>query len=147
MTSTLIKPNQGVDEDVSEEYNKLPYTWTLGESARQLLSHEDFVSYANGCQPESREKNTPPIGNKSRKYKRHNGELQEKEMPKQTLNTRTTKLPIHQHVSEIQETVKKHQITIISGETGSGKSTQVPQILLEDLELGKNCRIGMTQVS
>lgn len=41
-------------------------------------------------------------------------------------------LPIHAHRQEIKESVRNNQVTILVGETGSGKSTQVPQILLED---------------
>jgi ATP-dependent RNA helicase DHX37/DHR1 len=29
------------------------------------------------------------------------------------------------------ETISKHNVTVISGETGSGKTTQVPQFLYE----------------
>ena len=42
------------------------------------------------------------------------------------------KLPAWSKMSEILETVENNQITIISGETGCGKSTQVPQFLLDE---------------
>ncbi|KAK8827845.1 hypothetical protein WA577_007392, partial [Blastocystis sp. JDR] len=38
-------------------------------------------------------------------------------------------LPINDYEKEIVESVKSHQVVIITGETGSGKSTQLPQIL------------------
>lgn len=38
-----------------------------------------------------------------------------------------TSLPIYNYVSEITEAIKNHAVTIITAETGSGKSTQVPQ--------------------
>lgn len=38
-----------------------------------------------------------------------------------------TSLPIYNYVSEITEAIKNYAVTIITAETGSGKSTQVPQ--------------------
>ncbi|TYZ68547.1 hypothetical protein PybrP1_008597 [[Pythium] brassicae (nom. inval.)] len=40
-------------------------------------------------------------------------------------------LPVFQHRDEILTNVKNNQITIIQGETGCGKSTSVPQFLLD----------------
>lgn len=40
-------------------------------------------------------------------------------------------LPIAQYKQQILETVAAHQVTIIIAETGAGKSTQVPQYLLD----------------
>ena len=40
------------------------------------------------------------------------------------------KLPIFQHKDEILRYVNKNQVTVIIGETGSGKSTQIPQFLM-----------------
>jgi HrpA-like RNA helicase len=40
-------------------------------------------------------------------------------------------LPIYNFRAPIVDTVNKHQVTIITAETGAGKSTQVPQFLLE----------------
>ena len=38
-------------------------------------------------------------------------------------------LPVNEYESQIIESVKSHQVVILTGETGSGKSTQIPQIL------------------
>lgn len=40
-------------------------------------------------------------------------------------------LPVVQYKDEIIETVKKEKVVIIAGDTGCGKSTQIPQYLLE----------------
>ncbi|KAK6458305.1 P-loop containing nucleoside triphosphate hydrolase protein [Scheffersomyces xylosifermentans] len=39
-------------------------------------------------------------------------------------------LPVYQHKEEIIDYVAQNQVTIIIGETGSGKSTQIPQFLM-----------------
>ena len=55
-------------------------------------------------------------------------------------------LPIFPYKSEILTAIQNHQVTIISGETGSGKTTQVPHYLLESAKHeGKPVRILCTQ--
>ena len=51
--------------------------------------------------------------------------------PDETLKQHSDNLPIFPMKSEILQAIQKHQVTIISGETGSGKTTQVPQFLLQ----------------
>lgn len=38
-------------------------------------------------------------------------------------------LPIFQYIERVVESIENNQVTIISGETGCGKSTQVPQYI------------------
>ncbi|KAK2521146.1 Dhx29 [Columba guinea] len=57
-------------------------------------------------------------------------------------------LPVFKHRYSIVETLKKHRVVVVAGETGSGKSTQVPHFLLEDLLLDEGsskCNIVCTQ--
>ncbi|MFK0107927.1 ATP-dependent RNA helicase HrpA [Streptomyces sp. NPDC091217] len=53
-------------------------------------------------------------------------------------------LPVSQKKAEIAEAIRDHQVVIVAGETGSGKTTQIPKICLE---LGRGVRgmIGHTQ--
>src|SRR5258707_4259794 len=53
-------------------------------------------------------------------------------------------LPIAQHRDEIARLIRGHPVTIVCGETGSGKTTQLPKICLE-LERGAAGFIGCTQ--
>jgi len=53
-------------------------------------------------------------------------------------------LPIAQHRDEIARLIRAHPVTIVCGETGSGKTTQLPKICLE-LERGAAGFIGCTQ--
>ena len=53
-------------------------------------------------------------------------------------------LPVAQRADEIRSALAKHQVLVLSGETGSGKSTQIPLIALQ-LGIGKRGLIGHTQ--
>eukprot|EP00904_Undaria_pinnatifida_P006266 jgi/Undpi1/276/HiC_scaffold_1.g00272.m1 len=41
------------------------------------------------------------------------------------------KLPVHQFLEDLMEKVKNNQTVVVEGETGSGKTTQIPQFLVE----------------
>ena len=53
-------------------------------------------------------------------------------------------LPISRHRAELAAAIRDHQVVVVAGETGSGKTTQLPKICLE---LGRGVRgvIGHTQ--
>lgn len=53
-------------------------------------------------------------------------------------------LPVSERVEDIQEAIENHQVVIIAGETGSGKTTQIPKICMNS---GRGTRglIGHTQ--
>ncbi|MFJ9753966.1 ATP-dependent RNA helicase HrpA [Streptomyces sp. NPDC101149] len=53
-------------------------------------------------------------------------------------------LPVSQRRDAIADAIREHQVVIVAGETGSGKTTQIPKICLE---LGRGVRgmIGHTQ--
>lgn len=53
-------------------------------------------------------------------------------------------LPVNARRAEIAELIEKHQVVIVCGETGSGKTTQLPKICLE-LGRGATGLIGHTQ--
>ena len=53
-------------------------------------------------------------------------------------------LPISQKREEIAALIAEHQVVVVCGETGSGKTTQLPKICLE-LGRGVHGRIGHTQ--
>ena len=53
-------------------------------------------------------------------------------------------LPVAQKVEDIKAALENHQIVIVAGETGSGKTTQLPKICLE-CGLGRRGLIGHTQ--
>ena len=55
-----------------------------------------------------------------------------------------TELPITQYRDELIQLIRDHQVIIVCGETGSGKSTQLPKFCLE-AGLGRDKMIGHTQ--
>ncbi len=69
------------------------------------------------------------------KLERQNG------LPKSTFDEN---LPINQHVDEISDSIRNNPVTIICGETGSGKTTQLPKLCLT-LGRGIEGVIGHTQ--
>ena len=56
------------------------------------------------------------------------------------------KLPVYQFQSQLLEAVASNQIVVVEGETGSGKTTQIPQFLVEVgyATPGNNC-VACTQ--
>ncbi|QYH37254.1 ATP-dependent RNA helicase HrpA [Salinibacterium sp. M195] len=62
-------------------------------------------------------------------------------MPAGTAITFPPELPVSQRKDDIAKAIRENQVVIIAGATGSGKTTQLPKILLE---LGKTS-IGHTQ--
>ncbi len=55
-----------------------------------------------------------------------------------------SELPISSHRDEIISLIRDHQVIVVCGETGSGKSTQLPKFCLE-AGLGREAMIGHTQ--
>ncbi|KAL9127221.1 MAG: hypothetical protein Q9217_003859 [Psora testacea] len=61
------------------------------------------------------------------------------------LSARRT-LPIWQYRRQILDAIENHQVVIVSGQTGCGKSTQVPAYILEnELSSGRSCKIYCTE--
>jgi ATP-dependent helicase HrpA len=53
-------------------------------------------------------------------------------------------LPVSARREEIRDAIERHPVVVVCGETGSGKTTQLPKILLE-MGRGAQARIGHTQ--
>jgi ATP-dependent helicase HrpA len=64
-----------------------------------------------------------------------------KRRPKVSLNQ---ELPFYEKRDELKQVIAENQVVIVCGETGSGKTTQLPQICLE-LGLADKGKIGHTQ--
>ncbi|XP_028318466.1 ATP-dependent RNA helicase DHX29 isoform X3 [Gouania willdenowi] len=67
----------------------------------------------------------------------------------QKLKVEREQLPVFQHRHRVLEALQRHTVVVVAGETGSGKSTQIPQFLLEEMLTGgtsaRPCNIAVTQ--
>ncbi|KAI9765735.1 MAG: hypothetical protein M1840_007168 [Geoglossum simile] len=75
-------------------------------------------------------------------------EARQKSSTQERMLTGRRSLPAWGLKKDIVDTVNKHQVTIISGETGSGKSTQSVQFILDDMiqrKIGSAANIICTQ--
>ena len=81
-----------------------------------------------------------------RDYKIGSMNLLEKEkLIKNQIQQEKQNLPIYEHKQEILKLIKDKKILIIEGETGSGKTTQIPQYLYENGFCDNNKKICVTQ--
>ena len=66
------------------------------------------------------------------------------ETPKPLTIVYPPELPVSERRDDIAAAIRDHQVVIVAGETGSGKTTQLPKICLE-LGRGQKGLIGHTQ--
>ncbi|KJX93512.1 pre-mRNA-splicing factor ATP-dependent RNA helicase-like protein cdc28 [Zymoseptoria brevis] len=62
-----------------------------------------------------------------------------------TIEEKRKTLPVYQYRQQFLDAVKEYQILIIVGETGSGKTTQLPQFLYEEGYCKDGMKVGCTQ--
>uniref|UniRef100_A0A8D0HBU4 Activating signal cointegrator 1 complex subunit 3 n=1 Tax=Sphenodon punctatus TaxID=8508 RepID=A0A8D0HBU4_SPHPU len=72
-------------------------------------------------------------------------ELSEAERKKLSIQEVRRSLPIFPYRGDLLAAIAEHQMLIIEGETGSGKTTQIPQYLYEEGYTNKAMKIGCTQ--
>lgn len=64
----------------------------------------------------------------------------------QTMLHSRMKLPIWNFKGTLLKSIEDHQVVIVCGETGCGKSTQVPAFILEnELSKGRDCKVYCTE--
>ena len=66
-------------------------------------------------------------------------------MTAKTIEETRKSLPIFQYREQLLEAIKEHQVLIVVAETGSGKTTQLPQYLHEAGYTKGGMKVGCTQ--
>ncbi|PIK35386.1 putative pre-mRNA-splicing factor ATP-dependent RNA helicase DHX16-like [Apostichopus japonicus] len=72
-------------------------------------------------------------------------QVSEAEKKKMSIKEVRKSLPIYPFREDLLQAIKEHQVLIIEGETGSGKTTQIPQYLHEAGFTKDKMKIGVTQ--
>ena len=103
------------------------------EKEYDLLVEDDQIAFVMAEKmPGSRKGETEP-------------DMTEKEKKRLTIEETRKSLPIYAYRENLLEAIENYQILIIEGETGSGKTTQIPQYLHESGYTDGNMKIGCTQ--
>ncbi|KAJ8377931.1 hypothetical protein AAFF_G00249940 [Aldrovandia affinis] len=71
--------------------------------------------------------------------------MSQAEQQKQSLQEVRRSLPVFPYREDLLSAIQNHQILIVEGETGSGKTTQIPQYLVEKGYTNGGMKIGCTQ--
>ncbi|XP_068034540.1 LOW QUALITY PROTEIN: pre-mRNA-splicing factor ATP-dependent RNA helicase DHX16-like [Anomalospiza imberbis] len=105
-----------------------------GPDYELLLEEEEMVQFVSAARLEGTDpqKDVPEA-------------VPEAERRRQSLQDGRRALPIFPFRDELVAAVAQHQVLVIEGETGSGKTTQIPQYLHEEGYTRGGMKIGVTQ--
>ncbi|XP_068105350.1 ATP-dependent RNA helicase DHX29 isoform X2 [Hyperolius riggenbachi] len=146
-----LETNKPRDQFIAKLLNKLKVQQQLQKPAKESQASEDTEdSWETLAAEEDLEQKTSAQVERSNLEPVRNIFCKCRESPKyKRLLAEREQLPVFAHRDFILETLNRHRVVVVAGETGSGKSTQVPQFLLEDLLLNKwasgKCNIVCTQ--
>lgn len=72
-------------------------------------------------------------------------DLSEAQKKRMSIKETQVSLPVYPFKSDLIEAIRAHQVLIIEGETGSGKTTQIPQYLVDAGFCKDGLKVGCTQ--
>lgn len=64
-------------------------------------------------------------------------QLSQADQQMQSIQEVRRSLPVFPYRQDLLSAIEQHQVLIIEGETGSGKTTQIPQYLMEEVSSGR----------
>ena len=116
---------------VSERVNEGDYEYVFDEAQQiQWVTDRAMTGSLNEQTPEQRA------------MAQH---LMAAERKAKTMEEKRKSLPVYAYRKEFLDAIAKYQILIVVGETGSGKTTQLPQFLHEAGYTNKGMKVGCTQ--
>ncbi|KAF7235610.1 Pre-mRNA-splicing factor ATP-dependent RNA helicase DHX16 [Varanus komodoensis] len=101
-----------------------------------VLEEDEMIQFVNAVQMR---------GTAQNKSQDEKPEMSEAERKKLSIQEVRHSLPIFPYRADLLAAIAEHQTLIIEGETGSGKTTQIPQYLFEEGYTQKGMKIGCTQ--
>ncbi|KAL8212975.1 UNVERIFIED_CONTAM: putative pre-mRNA-splicing factor ATP-dependent RNA helicase dhx16 [Gekko kuhli] len=99
-----------------------------------VLEEDEMIQFVNAVQMRG-----------TSQSKEEKTDLSEAERKKLSIQEVRRSLPIFPYRADLLAAIAEHQVLIIEGETGSGKTTQIPQYLFEEGYTEKGMKIGCTQ--
>lgn len=103
------------------------------EKDYDILADDDMIDFIQAFTIKGKKSDKPEV------------KMSEKEKKKMTLKEVRESLPVFHYRDDLIEAIKEHQVLVIEGETGSGKTTQIPQYLYEAGFCKDGLKVGCTQ--
>ena len=103
----------GTRKDQSVSVNICVCVWSYQQIIRLDMDHKCFFCF----------------------FLQEDTELSEYERKKLSIKETQISLPIYPFKQDLLDAISDHQVLIIEGETGSGKTTQIPQYLVEAVRI------------
>ena len=133
-------PKKGAQKNSAQKNNADRKNSSRGASERN--SNASRSNRRAGANNRARKQGNQQGGNKGEQQNRPAPRRYEPFIPE--VITYPEELPVSERREDIMNAIRDNQVVIIAGETGSGKTTQIPKMCL-DLGLGEKGLIGHTQ--
>ncbi|XP_045598629.1 pre-mRNA-splicing factor ATP-dependent RNA helicase DHX16 [Procambarus clarkii] len=121
-------------EDEIEFIKSLPLAGTLKKKKKKKKKKESDSEHSSSSEEEEEEEEDE-----------QEPKFSEAQKKKLSIDEVRKSLPVFPFREALLDAIKEHQILIIEGETGSGKTTQIPQYLFESGFCSDGKKIGCTQ--
>jgi len=159
-SSLLLKNNQDVavvvDDDnmtgdkgdvIQEKTSLLALNDLIVPSQDDTSNYKpSAISMYNDWHQKQKAKHERMIQQRVQNYKQSQQQTKSHQKYQQMMKQRRN-LPAFAYAQDICNIlrIKRNQVVILTGDTGCGKSTQVPQFILDDPQIGPTCNILITQ--